>query len=437
MRSLLLLTAAVAALASPASAQTPPADLRAAVAADYAANLGALWDHFHRNPELSGLEVQTAARMARELRALGYEVTENVGGTGVVAVLRNGAGPTVLVRADMDGLPVREASGLANASTVTQTDVDGVEKPVMHACGHDVHITALVGTARQMMARRDAWSGTLVLIAQPAEEKTEGAIAMLRDGLYSRFPKPDYALGFHVTAGLPAGKVEVPEAIAYSSSDSVNVTVRGVGGHGAYPHMSVDPILVAAQMVVALQSIRSREINPLEGAVVTVGAIHGGVKHNIIPDTVEMQLTLRSDSPEVRAQLMRSVERIALNTARAFNVPEDRLPTVVHAPGLGVPPTINDTPTALFIRDAVVAGMGADAIVTPPRGGMGGEDFAWYGQPETGVKAVYLRVGGTPADQMDTVAAHHSALFRISPEPAVTTGVEAMVLGALALMPKR
>ena len=439
MRSMLLLAAAVAALSGPAAAQAPastPGDLRAAIAADYDANLGALLEHLHRNPELSTLEVKTAARMAEELRALGYDVTTGVGGNGVVAVLRNGPGATVLLRADMDGLPIREDTGLPWASTVTQVDVDGVEKPVMHACGHDVHMTALIGAARQMMARRDAWSGTLVLIGQPAEEGVRGARAMLEDGLYTRFPKPDYALGFHVKAGLPTGHVQVPEAIAYSSSDSVNMTVRGIGGHGASPHMTVDPVVVASYIVVALQTLRSREISPLEGAVVTVGSIHGGNRPNIIPDQVELQMTLRADSPEVREHLRRGVERIARNTALALNVPETLLP-IVSQPSAGVPPVINDTPTALRLRGVIADGMGPDVVISPPRTSMGAEDFALYGQPETGVKAVFFDVGGTAPEDLAEAAPHHSSHFRIEPRPAVTTGAEAMVLSAMSLLPKR
>ncbi|MGZ8361948.1 MAG: amidohydrolase, partial [Allosphingosinicella sp.] len=225
-----LFAAAVLALAVPAHAQET--SLHQAVAADYRANLAELFDHFHRNPELSGREVQTSARMARELRELGYEVTTGVGGTGVVAVLRNGNGPTVLLRADMDGLPLEERSGLPNASRVRQTDAAGNEQPVMHACGHDVHITALVGTARQLAARRANWSGTLLLIAQPAEETISGARAMIQDGLYTRFPKPDYAVAFHVAADAPAGRIEVPATITGSSADSVTILVNGVGTHG-------------------------------------------------------------------------------------------------------------------------------------------------------------------------------------------------------------
>ena len=433
-----MMTAALAAVLAAGAAPVMAQDvgLKAAVKADYDANLGALFDHFHRNPELSGMEVQTAARMAQELRALGYEVTTGVGVTGVVAVLRNGAGPTVMIRADMDGLPLPENSGLANASTARQVDADGVEKPVMHACGHDVHITALVGTARQMAARKANWSGALVLIAQPAEERIFGAKAMVNDGLYTRFPKPDYAVAFHVGADLPSGRIEAPLGIVYSSADSVDITVHGVGTHGASPHMGVDPILVASQIVVSLQSLRSRETNPLEGAVVTVGAIHGGIKHNIISDRVDMQLTVRADSPEVRTQLLDGIDRVSRNTALALGVPEDKLPTVTRSPLESTPPTVNDAATAARVRAAFAAGLGEDILIEQPRSGMGAEDFAHFVTPESGVKGVYFAVGGTPADQVDSAPGHHSPLFRITPEHAVTLGVEGSVLAAEALMPK-
>lgn len=428
------MAALLAAAATPVLAQE--AALKAAIEADYDANLGALWDHFHRNPELSGLEVETSARMAQELRALGYEVTTGVGGTGVVAVLRNGAGPTVMMRADMDGLPLQEQSGLPNASTARQVDADGVEKPVMHACGHDVHITALVGTARQMMARKANWSGTLVLIAQPAEERIFGARAMVQDGLYTRFPKPDYAVAFHVSADTPTGRIEAPLDIVYSSSDAVDITVHGVGTHGAYPHMGVDPIYVAAQIVVSLQSLRSRETNPLEGAVVTVGAFHGGIKHNIISDHADLQLTVRADSPEVRLQLLDGIDRIARNTALALGVPEDKLPTVTRSALETTPPTINDAATTARVRAAWAAQLGEDVLMDEPRSGMGAEDFAYFVTPESGVKGVYFNVGGTSAAEADTAPGHHSPLFKIEPRPAVVTGVEASVIAAETLMPR-
>ena len=434
MKRLLIGTVAWAVLAGGALAQTPDAELRASIQADYDARLGSLFDWFHRNPELSGLEVNTAARMAHELRALGYQVTEGVGGTGVVAVLTNGEGPTVLMRADMDGLPVEEHSGLPIASTVRQVDSSGEERPVMHACGHDVHITALVGTARQMIERRDQWAGTLILIAQPAEERIFGAREMLEDGLYERFPRPDYALAFHVAAGTPIGTVSVPLDVVSSSSDSVDIQVRGVGTHGAYPHMGVDPVLVASQIVVSLQSIVSREISPLEGAVITVGSIHGGTKHNIIGERVDLQLTVRSDNPAVRERLLDGIDRVSANTARALGVPEDRLPIVTRSATETTPATINDPETAQRVRDAITAGMGADRLREEPRTGMGAEDFAYFVAPGNGVRGVYFDVGGTLPSELETAAGHHSPEFRIEAEPAVTTGVEAMVLAGMALM---
>ena len=439
MRLLLATTAALALLtAGAAQAQTGSTDveLRQAIARDYDANLGALFDDFHRNPELSGLEVRTAGIMAAQLTALGYDVTTGVGGTGVVAVLRNGDGPTVMIRADMDGLPLSEQSGVTNPSTVRQVDSDGVEKPVMHACGHDVHITALIGTARQLMARRQDWSGTLVLIAQPAEERIFGARAMVRDGLYTRFPKPDIALAFHVSADLATGLIDLPLGITSSSSDSVDIAVHGVGTHGAYPHLGVDPIVVASAIVMNLQTLPSRSINPLEGAVVTVGAFHGGIKHNIISDRVDLQLTVRADNPETRLALLDGIDRVVRGTALALGVSEDHLPTVVRSPTETTPATINDAATAARVRAAIGGAMGVERLVDTPRSGMGAEDFAWFVTPDTGVKGVYFSVGGTLAADVATAPGHHSPLFRIDPQPSVVTGVEAMVVAAQALMPK-
>lgn len=437
MKRLMTAAAAMAlVLAAGLPAHAQDAGLRAAVEADYEANLGPLFDWLHRNPELSGREVNTSARLARELTALGYDVTAGVGGHGVVAVLRNGDGPTVMIRADMDGLPLEERSGLANASTARQVDADGVEKPVMHACGHDVHVTALVGTARQMAARRQNRAGTLVLIGQPAEERIYGARAMVADGLYTRFPKPDYALAFHVSSDTPTGRIEASTGIAYSSSDSVDIAVRGVGAHGASPHMGVDPVLVASHIVVALQTLRSREVSPLEGAVVTVGSIHGGIKHNIISEQVDLQLTVRADSPEVRTLLLDGIDRIARNTALALNVPEDRLPIVVRSATETTPPTINDRETALRVRDIFVSTFGPEILLDTPRTGMGAEDFANFVQPESGVKGFYFNVGGTPEAEIETAPGHHSPLFRITPKPAVTLGVEASVVAAEGLMPR-
>ena len=409
--------------------------LSEAIAADYAETLEDLFLHFHEHPELSNLEFETATRLATELRSLGYEVTEDVGGTGIVAILANGPGPTVMLRADMDGLPVKEMSGLPYASTATQVDITGEEQPVMHACGHDVHMTALVGAARQLAARTQEWSGTLMLIGQPAEERISGARAMLEDGLYTRFPKPEYALAFHVQADYPSGKIEVPLSIVASSADSVDIVVYGVGAHGASPHKGIDPVLVASQIVVSLQSVVSRTLNPLEPGVITVGAIHGGTKHNIIGDRVHMQLTVRSDSFEVREALLDGIERVAEGVARSLGVSEDRLPEVIPSATETTPPTINDEQTAQLIKSAFIEHFGDGLMVEQPRDGMGAEDFAYFVTPDRNVKGVYFVVGGTPEGELDTAPSHHSPLFRIEPEPAVKSGVEAMVVGAMTLMP--
>ena len=406
--------------------------LRGDIAKDYDQNLEALYKYFHANPELSFKEFETAKRLAAEIRALGYDVTEGVGGTGIVAVLKNGDGPTVMIRADMDGLPVLEDTGLSYASKARQVSVDGQEKPVMHACGHDVHITSLVGTARQLMARRDQWSGTLVLIGQPAEERIAGANDMIKDGLFTRFPKPDYALAFHVSSQTPTGKIIVNDSLAFSSADSVDITVHGVGAHGASPHLGLDPVLVASQIVVSLQSIVSRSIAPLQPGVITVGSIHGGTKHNIIGDKVHLQLTVRSDEPEVRAQLLDGIERVARGVALSLGTPEDKLPTVVRQKE-NTPPTKNHTPTARLLKSAFKTHLGEKVIYEVPRSGMGAEDFAYFIEPKHGIKGVYFMVGGTPPKDLAKAASHHSPFFKVSPEPAVKLGTEAMVIAAMEL----
>jgi len=410
-------------------------DLRESVAADYDANLEALFLHFHKNPELSNFEFETARRLAGEIRALGYEVTEGVGHTGIVAVMENGAGPTVMIRADIDGLPLKEDTGLAYASQVSQVGVGGKEYPVMHACGHDVHITALIGTARQMAERRDQWAGTLVLIGQPAEELISGARAMLDDGLYERFPKPDYAIAFHVSAGTPSGRVEIPLGVVSSSSDAVDIVVHGIGAHGAAPHKGIDPVLVASQIVVTLQSLVSRSISPQAAGVITVGAIHGGTKHNIISNRVEMQLTVRSDDPEVRLQLLDGIDRVADGVGRSFGLPEELLPEVTRSPVQTTPPAINDRATAERILAAVRSQMGSEYIIATPRDGMTGEDFAYFVQPDKGVKGVYFSVGGTAEAEVKDAPSHHSPFFKIEPEPSIKSGVEATVIAAMELMP--
>ena len=429
---------ALALAASPAAAD--PAAVKQAVAADYDSHLEDLFLHFHANPELSFLETETAKRMAAELRAAGLDVTEGVGGTGVVGMVRNGEGPLILLRADMDGLPLPEKTGLDYASTVTQTGQDGQEYPVMHACGHDVHITSMVGTARRLMAMRDQWAGTLMFIVQPAEERVGGAEAMLKDGLYDRFGKPDYALAFHVSSGLATGKISASEGIQYSSSDSVEIMVPGVGAHGASPHMGRDPVYIASQIVTALQSVVSREIEPLSPAVITVGAFHSGTKHNIISDRADLQLTVRANDEETRAQLLAAIERIAVNMGKVHGLPDDL--SVTFNVSEGTPVTTNDPELARRLNAVMKRDLGEDVFEPFEQKGMGAEDFAYFVSEDYGVPGYYFAVGGTPQAAFDAeeeggppVPSHHSPLFKIAPRESVTLGTEAMVAAVLDLAP--
>lgn len=416
------------------------ADLEDDIKSDYDSYLADLFDHFHRNPELSLVEFKTAARMAQELRAAGFEVTEKVGGTGVVAIMKNGAGPLVMMRADMDGLPVEEKSGLENASKAMQEDpITGNVVPVMHACGHDVHITSLVGTARQMVARKDEWSGTLMLLVQPAEERIIGARIMKDDGLWQRFGTPDYALAFHVSSQDVAGVINVSEGSPYAGADTVDIVIHGVGTHGAHPHGGKDPIVLGAQIVLALQTLVSRELAPREPGVVTVGSFHAGTKHNIISDRAHLQLTVRSTNEETRALLLEGIERIAVNMGRVAGLPEDKLPEVTISEE-SVPPTTNDAALARRLKIAWTENMGGDAVVDIPTKGMGAEDFPFF-TVDPSIQSVYWAIGGTPAEDFERadaggppVPSHHSPLFKISPEPAVRAGVESTVVALMTLM---
>lgn len=417
-------------------------DLETDVEKDYQKHLAPLFDYFHRNPELSHLEVNTAKRLAKELKAAGFEVTEGVGKTGVVAILKNGPGPLVMMRADMDGLPVEEKSGLANASKVMQKDWDGNLVHVMHACGHDVHITSLVGTARQMAARKSEWSGTLMLIGQPAEERVGGAKGMMEDGIWKRFGQPDYAMAFHVSSEIEAGKIVAVEGSPYSGVDTIDIIVPGIGAHGASPHRGKDPVVIGAQIVMALQTIVSREIAPKEPAVITVGSFHAGTKHNIISDEARLQVTVRNDNWETREYLMKAIERVAVNTGRAAGLPEDKLPRVIITDE-PTPPTVNDIPMTQRLKAVWREKMGADAFDEGYRRlGMGAEDFPFF-TTDPYIPSVYFAVGGTPKADFEreksggeAVPSHHSPLFKIQPEPAVTKGVEATVIGLMELLKK-
>ena len=440
MKHLLALAATSALIwTAPLAAQnnsTSP-DLAAAIAADYDKELEALFLDFHKNPELSYKETRTAAIIAEKWRDAGFTVTEKVGGTGVVAVMKNGAGPTLMLRADMDGLPLVEDSGLDYMSTAKQISIDGEEKPVMHACGHDVHITSLIGTARQMSAMKNQWSGTLVLVAQPAEERIGGAKLMMDDGLYSRFPKPDFAMAFHVSADTPTGKLAIGEGIESSSSDSVDIIVHGVGAHGASPHRGKDPIVMGAEIIMALQTIVSREIAPLKPAVITVGSFHSGFKHNIISDKATMQLTVRSDDEDTRSKLLEGIKRIATNVGRMNGLPDDKLPEVLVSHE-STPANYNDAAMTKRVKGVFAARFGEEVFDNKPREGMGAEDFAYFVAPNTDVPGVYFAVGGTPQADFDReasggapVPSHHSPFFKIAPRESVTLGTEAMTAAAL------
>ncbi len=417
-------------------------ELNIEVSQDYQNYLSPLFKHFHANPELSTVENKTAARMATELTKAGFEVTTGVGGTGVVAILKNGDGPMVSMRADMDGLPVEEKSGLEYASTAKQIDpITGNEVFVMHACGHDVHITSLVGTARRMQAMKDQWSGTLMLIVQPAEERVIGAKAMVEDGLYKRFGTPDFGLAFHVSSGLEAGKIGVTDGSPFAGADTVDIIVHGIGAHGASPHAGKDPVVLASQIVLALQTLVARELPPRDPGVVTVGSFHAGTKHNIISDRAELQLTVRNTSQETRTTLLEGIKRIAENMGRVAGLPDDMLPEVIVSEE-SVPPTINDAPLAQRLRSVWVKNMGEDILGDRPAKGMGAEDYPFF-STEPYIPSVYFIVGGTPASDFSAaenggpgIASHHSPLFKVQPEPSITSGVEATVLALLELMPK-
>jgi len=423
-----------------ADQDAPP--LRSAVqklVAGAAPKLDALYRELHSQPELSLQEEKTSARLAAELSDAGFQVTRSVGGHGVVAVLRNGPGPTLMIRSDLDALPVTEQTGLPYASQVQVKDEKGNTVGVMHACGHDVHMTVLCGSARVLQALKDRWRGTLVLIGQPAEERVQGAQAMLADGLFQRFPKPDMAIALHCAADLPAGTVGVTGGHVLANVDSVDVVIRGVGGHGAWPHRTKDPVVLAAETVLALQTIVSREIDPLESAVVTVGSIHGGTKHNIIPDEVRLQLTVRSYSDDVRKHTLEAIKRITRGLAQAAGVPEDRYPLV----------TVGDQSASATYNDPALSGRLEQTFrrwlgekqVTRPKPTMGAEDFGLYGRTAEKIPICMFWLGTVAKDRF---AAHertgaplpalHSSLFQPDPKPTIATGVTAIAGAALELL---
>jgi amidohydrolase len=409
-----------------------------------------MYKEIHTHPELSGQEERTAALVAKELRAAGCEVTEHLGkyensklkAYGVVGVMKNGDGPTVLVRTDMDALPVEEETGLPYASKVVAKNDEGKDVHVMHACGHDVHIAAFIGTARALAKLKDQWHGTIVFVAQPAEEIGAGARALLKDGLYDRFGKPNFALGFHDKADVQAGHIAVTEGYTSANVDSVDVTVRGVGGHGAYPHKTKDPIVLAAEIINAWQTIVSRENNPLDPMVITVGSIHGGTKHNIIPDEVKMQVTVRTYKSEVREHVLAAIERIAKGIAAAAGMPPERAPIVSVSKDQFCPATYNNPELAKRLVAVWKKSLGNDdvTIVDPT---MGGDDFSEYSLPDHSIPAVYFHFGAVDAAKIaefkeagKELPTLHSSKFAPVPEPTIRTGMIGMIAAVLELMKK-
>jgi len=430
----------------PATAPAKADDVRNRVAGKLAADYPALekfYTDLHLHPELSLMEEKTSAKVAAELRAAGLEVTEKFGGFGVVGVLKNGAGPTLLIRTDLDGLPVQEETGLPYASQTRVTNLAGQEVSTMQACGHDIHMTVLTGTARMLAAMKDRWSGTLVFIGQPAEEIGVGARAMLTAGLYQKFPKPDYAIALHDSATLPTGTVGTVEGYIMANVDTMDITVRGIGGHGAFPHATKDPIVLAARIIGAFQTIVSRETRPVDPAVITVGSIHGGTKHNIIPNEVKLQLTLRSYSDAVRAHTIEAIRRICRGEAIAAGLPDELMPVITVKDDEFTPATYNDPVLTRRVRGALDRWLGKDNVRTiDPE--MGGEDFSEFGRTLDKVPICLFRVGAVdPAKVAESqrtgvaLPSLHSSRFAPLPEPTIKTGITALTAAALDLLAKK
>ncbi|UVI40826.1 amidohydrolase [Qipengyuania spongiae] len=402
-----------------------------------------LYRDLHAHPELSFEETETAAKLSKRMRGLGFEVTENVGRTGVVSVMRNGDGPVVLLRADMDGLPVVEQTGLPFASKVTATPASGVTTGVMHACGHDTHMAGFIGAAQLLAERKDEWQGTLVMVLQPAEELGLGALAMLEDGLYTRFPKPDYAVAFHdAAAPAPAGTIGFTPGYALANVDSVDITVKGIGGHGAYPQTTVDPVVLASSIVMKLQTVVSRNSNPLDPAVITVGSFHAGAKHNIISDEAKLQLTVRSYSDESRKQLLDGIRRVARGEAITAGLSEEMLP-VVTVEDPYTPSTFNDPDFTQNVMTGFRDRFGEARVMEWPAV-MGGEDFSQFRRaaPDD-VKSLIFWISGTPAEMLTALEQEgtplpslHSPFWAPDAEAVVRTGAEALASAALDLMPR-
>ncbi len=417
------------------------ADLASAVQKQVAASqadLIAYYKDLHTHPELSLSEKETARKMAERLGSLGYKVTTGVGGTGVVGILENGEGPTVLIRGDMDALPIAEETGLPYASNVTAKRDDGSEVGVMHACGHDMHQTCLLGTARLLAELRDKWRGKVMIVAQPAEEIGSGARAMIKDGLFERFGKPNYCIALHVSSSHAAGVIAYTPGWALANVDSVDVTIYGRGGHGSRPHEAIDPIVMSAQVITALQTIVSRRINPKDPSVITVGSIHAGSKHNIIPDSAKLQITVRSYTDEVRKTLLDGIRQVTVNTCRALGAEKD--PDVQVRDAEFTPATFNDPALAAAGAEVLRKVIGADRVLHQDAV-MGGEDFSEYARA-LHVPSFLFWLGSVPQERFDAskreggqpLPSIHSSKYYPDPQPTAETGVKCMTSLALSLL---
>ncbi|WP_283710222.1 M20 metallopeptidase family protein [Pseudoalteromonas prydzensis] len=398
-----------------------------------------LYLDLHQSPELSYHEQQTGQKIAKQLKQLGFDVTDNVGGFGVVGIYKNGNGPTIMIRTDTDGLPIIEQTGKPYASKVTVTNDEGATVGVMHGCGHDIHMSSFIGTAQQLVMHKDAWQGTLMMVAQPAEEVGGGAKAMLKEGLFSKYPTPDHVIALHVSASVPAGKVSMKNEYTMASVDSVDITVKGKGGHGAYPHTTIDPVVIASRIVLALQTITSRELSPLEPSVITVGSIHGGSKHNVISDQVKLQLTLRSYNPAVRLQQIAAIKRISKGIAISAGLDESLTPEVYVHEDESIPSTYNNPAQTNIVRSAISAAIGENNVLET-EAVMAGEDFGLYGRTDKNIPITLFWLGGVEQTQYAaaqksgaTLPSLHSSKFAPDYKVALPTGIKAMSNAAVAL----
>ncbi|MBB1453473.1 M20 family metallopeptidase [Pseudoalteromonas sp. SG43-5] len=396
----------------------------------------------HQSPELSYHEQKTGKKIADRLTQLGFKVTSNVGGFGVVGIYKNGEGPTVMIRTDTDGLPIIEQTGKSYASKVKVIDEHGAKVGVMHGCGHDIHMSSFIGTAEQLIAHKKQWQGTLMMVAQPAEEVGGGAKAMLSEGLFSKYAKPDHIIALHVSASVPSGKVSMKNEYTMASVDSVDITIKGKGGHGAYPHTTIDPVVIAARTVLALQTITSRELSPLEPSVITVGSIHGGSKHNVISDEVKLQLTLRSYNPDVRSAQIAAIKRITAGIAQSAGLNESNYPVIYVHEDESIPSTYNNPAQTDIVRNSIASAIG-DTNVLETQAVMAGEDFGLYGRTDENIPITLFWLGGVNqaqyADSIKTgevLPSLHSSKFAPDYKVAIPTGIKAMSNAAVALFNK-